>query len=58
MILVGKPERRPLRRPRRRWIILKWILKIGWSGMKWADLAQDRDEWGAVVNIKCWQILE
>jgi hypothetical protein len=27
-ILVGRPEgRRPLGRPRRRWIILKWILK-------------------------------
>jgi hypothetical protein len=28
-ILVGKPERkRPLGRPRLRWVILKWILEI------------------------------
>jgi hypothetical protein len=35
-ILVGKPEgKRPLGRPRRRWmIILKWILDgMGWYGL-------------------------
>jgi hypothetical protein len=31
------------------WIILKWIL--GWSGMNWIDLAQDRDQWSAIVNM-------
>jgi hypothetical protein len=36
-ILVGKPEdRRPLGRPRHRWIILDWILNKyggkGWTG--------------------------
>jgi hypothetical protein len=26
-------------------IILEWILKeIGWNGMDWNDLAQDRDQ--------------
>jgi hypothetical protein len=27
------------------WIILKYILfrEIGWGGMEWIDLAQDRD---------------
>jgi hypothetical protein len=32
-------QKRPLGRPRRRWIILKWILEIGWGGMDWIDLA-------------------
>jgi hypothetical protein len=37
-ILVGRPEgRRPLGRPRRRWIILKWIFK-NWDGMAWPGL--------------------
>jgi hypothetical protein len=43
--LVGKAEgKRPLGRPRPRWgIILRWILeKIGWGGLNWTDLAQER----------------
>jgi hypothetical protein len=32
------------------WTILKWILEIGWDGMDWIDLAQDRDQWRALVN--------
>jgi hypothetical protein len=45
-ILVGKPERkRPLRRPRHRWEDnMKMVLReIGWAGMDWFRLAQDRD---------------
>jgi hypothetical protein len=33
------------------WIILKWIL--GWRGMGWIRLAEDRDQWRSLVNIKC-----
>jgi hypothetical protein len=38
-------------------IILKWYLReIGWCGMDWIDLAQDRDQSRALVNIvmKLW----
>jgi hypothetical protein len=52
-ILVGKPEgKRPLGRPRRRWVdnIKIDIREIGWGCMGWIDLAQDRDQWRALVN--------
>jgi hypothetical protein len=26
------------------------IIEIGWGGMDWIDLAQDRDQWRALVN--------
>jgi hypothetical protein len=44
---VGKPEgRRPLERPSRRWVenIKMDLREIGWGGMDWIDLAQDRDQ--------------
>jgi hypothetical protein len=25
---------------------------IGWSGMDWIDLAQDREQWKALVNTE------
>jgi hypothetical protein len=31
------------------WTILKWILER-WDGMDWIDLAEDRDQWRALVN--------
>jgi hypothetical protein len=52
-ILVGKPEgKRPLGRPRRRWEdnIRMDLREMGWGGMDWIDLAQDRDQWRALVN--------
>jgi hypothetical protein len=27
------------------------LREIGWSGMDWIDLAQDRDQWRALVNM-------
>jgi hypothetical protein len=52
-ILVGKPEgMRPLGRPRRRWVgnIILDLREIGGDGMDWIDMAQDRDQWRALVN--------
>jgi hypothetical protein len=52
-ISVGKPKgKRPLGRPRRRWEdnIRMYLREIGWGGMDWTDLAQDRDQWRALVN--------
>jgi hypothetical protein len=51
-ILVGKPEgKRPLGRPRHRWVDINMDLReIGWDGMDCIDLAQDRDQWRALVN--------
>jgi hypothetical protein len=52
-ILVGKPEgKRPLGRPRHRWVdnIKIDLGEIGWDGVDWVDLAQDRDQWRALVN--------
>jgi hypothetical protein len=45
--LVEKPEgKRPLRRPRRRWMdnIKMDLREIGWGGMDWIDLIEDRDQ--------------
>jgi hypothetical protein len=53
-ILVGKPEgNRPLRIPRRRWVenIKMDLREIGWDGMDWIHLAEDRDQWRALVNM-------
>jgi hypothetical protein len=39
------------------------LREIGWDGMDWIDLAQDRDQLRALVNavmnyIKRWEVLE
>jgi hypothetical protein len=52
-ILVRKPEgKRPLGRPRRRWIdnIKMDLLEIGLSVVDWIALAQDSYRWRALVN--------
>jgi hypothetical protein len=52
-LLVGKPEgKRPLRRPRRRWIdnIKIDLLEIGLSVVDCIGLVQDRYRWRAVAK--------
>jgi hypothetical protein len=52
-ILVRKPEgKRLLGRPRRRWVdnIRINLGEIGCDGVEWIDMAQDRDQWRALVN--------
>jgi hypothetical protein len=51
-ILVGNPEgMRPLGRPRRKWVDnIKMDLRERWDGGDWIDLAQDRDQWRALVK--------
>jgi hypothetical protein len=52
-ILVETSEKkRPLGRPRRRWVdnIKIHLREIGWDGMEWIDMAQDKDQWRALVN--------
>jgi hypothetical protein len=48
-LLVGKTV---LGRPRRRWVdnIKMDLLEIGWGGVDWIGLAQDRDKWRVLVN--------
>jgi hypothetical protein len=51
--ISGKARRkRPLGRPRRRWVdnIKIELREIRWDGTDWIDLAQDRDQWTALVN--------
>jgi hypothetical protein len=68
-ILVGTPNgKRQLRRPRRRFVnnIKIDLREIGWDGVEWIDMAQDRDQWGCSCehgiepsgSIKCWEVLE
>jgi hypothetical protein len=52
-LLVGKPEeKRPLGRPRRRWVdnIKIDLLEIGWGGVDWIGLA--RALVNAVMNLR------
>jgi hypothetical protein len=52
-MLMGKSDqKRPLGRPRRRLVnnIKMDLREIEWCGMDWIGLAQDRDQWRALVN--------
>jgi hypothetical protein len=51
--IVVKPEgKRPFGRSKRRWEdnIGIYLREIGWEVADWMSLAQDRDQWRAVVN--------
>jgi hypothetical protein len=49
---VGNPEgRRPLGRPRHKWLDIRMDLgEVGWGGVDWIGLDQDRNRWRALVN--------
>jgi len=51
-VLLGKPEeKRPLGRPRRRWVDnIRTVLQVGCGHMDWIRLAQDRDRWRTLVS--------
>jgi len=57
-VLVGKSEgKRPLGRPRRRWVDIRTDLQeVGCGYMDWVRLAHDRDRWrtlvSAVMNLR------
>jgi hypothetical protein len=52
-LLVGKPDgKRPLRRPRRRWVdnIRITLGEVGWGDVDGIGLDKDRNRWRALVN--------
>jgi hypothetical protein len=52
-ISEGKPEgKRPLRTPRRKWMdnIKMDLREKRWDGVDWTDMAQDRDQWRALLD--------
>ena len=58
-VLLGKPEgKRPMGRPRRRWVdnIRIDLQEVGCGYMAWIGLAHDRDRWrtpvSAVMNLR------
>jgi hypothetical protein len=62
ILVVKSAGKRPLGRPKGRWVdnVKMYLKKIGWGGIDWIDLAQDRGQWrvNTVMNlkssIKCW----
>jgi len=52
-VLVGKTEeKRPLGRSRHRWEdnMKADLQEVGFEGMDWINVAQDRNRWWALVN--------
>jgi hypothetical protein len=46
-LLLPSQKERPQGRPRHKWVdnIKLDLREIGWDGMDWIDLAQDREQW-------------
>jgi hypothetical protein len=44
---------KPPGRPRRRWVdnVRIDLGDVGWGGVDWIGLAQDRGRWSALVNV-------
>jgi hypothetical protein len=68
-MLVGNPEeKRPLGRPRRRWVVNNKmdLRKIGWGGIGFIDLPEDSDQFDGSCehgnkpsdSLECWEVLE
>jgi hypothetical protein len=52
-VFVGKPKgKRPLGRLTHRWedTIKMDLREVGWGGIDWVHLAQDRDHWRPLAN--------
>jgi hypothetical protein len=53
-VLLGKPGgKRPLGRPRCRWmntVNMDFRDEMGWYGMDWIDLVQDRGQWRPLLE--------
>jgi hypothetical protein len=50
-LLVGKPEgKRPLGRPKHRWVDNIKMDLLGRVDVDWIGLAQNRDKWRAIMN--------
>jgi hypothetical protein len=47
-LVINTEGKRPLGRPRFR--LVDNIREIGWDGVDWIDMTQDRDQWKALVN--------
>jgi hypothetical protein len=48
----SQKEKRPLGRPRHRWVdnIKMDLREIGWDGVDWIEVAQGRNQWRVLVN--------
>jgi hypothetical protein len=56
-ILVGKPEGEI---SLGRWLhnVKRDLIEMVWGAMGYIDLAEYRDQWRALMNIECWEVLE